>query len=74
MMQIEVSDETARDVRTLLAQQGKDNSLAEYVDQAVRRAVFFDTVREVKRDNADADPIEIDRLIDEAVQAIRTAN
>jgi hypothetical protein len=37
------------------------------VNQTLQRAIFFDTVRELKRQNADVDPEELDRLVDEAV-------
>ena len=69
-MQIELPDQTIRDVEALLAKRGEGDVTA-FVERTVQRAVFFDTVREVKRQNAGVDPQELDRLIDEAVEAAR---
>ena len=69
-MQIELPDQTIRDVEALLAKRGEGDVTA-FVERTVQRAVFFDTVREVKRQNAGVDPQELDHLIDEAVEAVR---
>jgi hypothetical protein len=70
-VQIELSDQTARDVRALLAQRGEGIDVSAFVNQTLQRAVFFETAREIKRQNADADSAELDRLIEEAVQNVR---
>jgi hypothetical protein len=70
-VQIELPDQTVRDVQMLLAERGESVDVAAFVNQTLRRALFFDTVREVKRQNAGVDPGELDRLIDDAVKAIR---
>jgi Ribbon-helix-helix domain len=70
-MQIEVPDQTVRDVQALLAKRGESSDVSQYIDQTLQRALLFETVREVKRQNADVDPDELDRLIDEAVEAVR---
>ena len=70
-MQIELSDQTIRDVKALLAQRGEGVDVSAFVDRTLQRALFFETVREVKRQNAGANPDEIDRMIDEAVEAAR---
>jgi hypothetical protein len=69
-MLIELSDQTIRDLQSLLAKRGESDVTA-FVNRTLQRAVFFDTVREVKRQNASVDPEELDRLIDEAVEAAR---
>ncbi len=70
-MQIELPDQTIQDVRALLAKRGENGDISQYIDRTVQRALFFETVREVKRQNAGVDPEELDRLIDEAVEAVR---
>ena len=73
-MQIKLSDQTVRDVQAMLARTGGNPDLTAYVDRTLKRAIFFDTVREVKRQNARVDADELDGLIDEAVNAVRSAN
>jgi Arc/MetJ-type ribon-helix-helix transcriptional regulator len=70
-MRIELPDKTVRDVEAMLANRGENGDVSEFIDRTVQRALFFETVRDVKRQNAGADPQELDRLIDEAVQAAR---
>jgi Arc/MetJ-type ribon-helix-helix transcriptional regulator len=70
-MKIELPDQTVRDVETMLAKRGENGNVSDFIDRTVQRALFFDTVGEVKRQNAGADPDEVDRLIDEAVEAAR---
>jgi len=70
-MQIELPDQTVRDVETMLAKRGHSGDVSDYIDRTLQRALFFDTVREVKRQNAGVDPDELDRLIDEAVESTR---
>ncbi len=69
---LSIPEETDRTVRTYLARTGlKKGSLSTFVDEAVRSRVFELTVRRVKANNADADPEELTRLIDEAVDWVR---
>jgi hypothetical protein len=70
-MRIELPDKTVRDVEAMLAKRGENGNVAEFIDRTLQRTIFFETVREVKRQNAGADPQEIDRLINEAVAAVR---
>lgn len=70
-MQIELPDQTVRDLETMLAKRGENSDVSQYIDRTLQRALFFETVREVKRQNAGLDPDELDRLIDEAVMAVR---
>lgn len=71
-MLIEIPDQTVRDVQAMLVKRGKNGDVSQFIDQTVQRALFFDVVREIKRQNADADPDELDRLIEESVKAVRT--
>jgi len=71
---LSIPEETDRAVRSYLARQGRrkgDLSLSEFVNEAVRREVFDRVVREIKERNADADPDELMKLIDEAVEWAR---
>lgn len=70
-MQVELPDKTVRDVEAMLAKRGHKGNVSEFIDRTLQRALFFETVRDVKRQHADADPQELDRLIDEAVAAAR---
>jgi Arc/MetJ-type ribon-helix-helix transcriptional regulator len=70
-MQVELPNDTVRDVEALLAQRGENGGVSEFIDRTVQRALFFELVREVKRQNAGVDPGELERAIDEAVQAAR---
>ena len=70
-MQIQLPDETIRDVQAMLAKRGENGDVSEYIDRTLQRALFFETVREIKRQNAGVDPDELDRLIDDAVEAVR---
>ena len=70
-MRIELPDKTVRDVEAMLAKLGDSGNVSEFIDRTLQRALFFETVREVKRQNSGVDPQELDRLIDEAVKAVR---
>ena len=56
-MQIELPDQTILDVQALLAKRGEGADVSAFVDLTLQRALFFETVREVKRQNAGVDPI-----------------
>jgi Ribbon-helix-helix domain len=71
VVQIELSDQTARDVQALLAERGGGVDMSAFVNQTLQRAVFFETVRETKRQNEGIDSVELDRLIDVAVANAR---
>ncbi len=69
---LSIPDETDRTVRTYLARIGlKKGDLSRFVDRAVRRQVFALVVQEIKERNADADPNELAKLIEEAVERAR---
>ena len=70
-MQVDLPDKTIRDVEAMLAKRGQNGKVSEFIDRTLQRALFFETVRDVKRQNAGADPQEIDRLIDDAIAAAR---
>ena len=69
---LSIPEETDRAVRSYLARQGRrKGDLSEFVNEAVRREVFDRVVREIKERNADADPDELMKLTDEAVEWAR---
>lgn len=69
---LSISESTDRSVRMWLSRRGlKKGDLSKFVDQAVRRAVFDETVREVKARNEGADPEQIQSDIDAALREVR---
>ena len=55
----------------MLAKRGGNGNVSEFIDRTLQRALVFETIRDVKRQNAGADPQALDRLIDEVVAAVR---
>lgn len=71
---LSISESTDRSVRMWLSRRGmKKGDLSKFVDRAVRRAVFDETVREIKEQNRDANPEEIQRDIDAALKEVRAS-
>lgn len=69
---IKVSKETDLALRTFLGAKGmKKGDLSKFIEDAVRVQVFHQTVRDLKAHNADADPEELQAIIDQAVQEVR---
>ena len=69
---IKVSKETDPSLRTFLGSQGmKKGDLSKFIEEAVRWLIFHRTVQDIRACNADADPDELQAIIDEAVQEVR---
>ena len=69
---LKVSKDTDLTLRTFLGAQGaKKGDLSKFIEEAVRWRVFHRTVQDIRARNADADPDEIQRIVDEAVQEVR---
>jgi hypothetical protein len=69
---IKVSRETDLNLRTYLGSLGmKKGDLSKFVEDAVRWRILQRTVQDIWQRNADADPDEIQRLVDEAVSEVR---
>jgi hypothetical protein len=69
---IKVSKETDLALRTFLGARGmKKGDLSKFIEDAVRWRVFQRTIEDIKARNADADPDEIQRIVDEAVGEVR---
>jgi hypothetical protein len=69
---IKVSKETDLTLRTFLGSHAmKKGELSKFIEEAVRRHVFHRTVQDIKERNADTDPEELQRLIDDAVREVR---
>ena len=49
----------------------KKGDLSKFIEEAVRWRVFQRTIQDIKARNADADPDEMQRIIDEAVSEVR---
>ncbi len=70
---VKVSKETDLTLRTFLGAQGaKKGDLSKFIEEAVRRRVLQCTIQDIRARNADTDPDEIQRLVDEAVSEVRT--
>ena len=69
---LKVSKEADLAVRTFLGSQGmKKGDLSKFIEDAVRRRVLQCTIQDIRARNADADPDEIQRVVDEAVGEVR---
>jgi hypothetical protein len=69
---IKVSRETDLTLRTYLGTQGmKKGDLSKFIEEAVRWRVFHRTVQDIKEQNADTAPDELQGLIDDAVRKVR---
>lgn len=71
---LKISRETDVALRTLLATRGgRKGDLSRFVEEAVNREVLRETIRDIQARNADADPAEIERLVDEELSDMRAA-
>ena len=69
---IKVSKDTDLTLRTFLGSQGmKKGDLSKFIEDAVWRRVLQCTVQDIRARNADTDPDEIQRMVDEAVGEVR---
>ena len=69
---IKVSKETDLSLRTFLGSKGmKKGDLSKFIEEAVRRRVLQCTIQDIRARNADADPDEIQRIVDESVSEVR---
>ena len=71
---IKISKDTDLTLRTFLGAQGaKKGDLSKFIEEAVRWRVLQCTVQDIRARNADADPDEIQRIVDEAAQEVRAS-
>lgn len=69
-----VSEETDARLRAFLGSRGaKKGALSRYVEQAVNRSLFEDTVETVQERNLRDDPETVMRDVEEAVREVRSA-
>lgn len=69
---IKVSKDTDLTLRTYLGAQGaRKGDLSKFIEDAVRRRVLQCTVQDLRSRNTDADPEEIQRVVDEAIGEVR---
>ncbi len=69
---IKVSKETDLTLRTFLGARGaKKGDLSKFIEEAVRWHVFHRTVLDIRERNADTEPDELQRIIDETVSEVR---
>jgi predicted RNA-binding Zn ribbon-like protein len=71
---IQVDEKTDRAVRTHIARNGgRKGDLSKFVEQAVKKAVFWQTVDDARAFNKDVDPQEIEAAVDAALDDVRAA-
>jgi hypothetical protein len=69
---LKVSKDADLDLRTFLGSQGmKKGDLSKFIEDAVRRRVLQCTIQDIRARNAAADPVVIQRIVDEAVKEVR---
>jgi hypothetical protein len=69
---VKVSKETDLTLRTFLGAQGmKKGDLSKFIEEAVRWRVLHHTVLDIRRRNSDAQPHELQRIIEETVGEVR---
>lgn len=69
---LKISKDTDLSLRTFLGTQGmKKGDLSKFVEDAVNRRVLQCTIQDIWERNADADPDEVQRMVDEAVSEVR---
>ena len=69
---LSVSQDTDASLREYLGAQGmKKGDLSRFVEEAVRWRMFDNTVQAIKQRNADQDPVYLQALIDQALDAVR---
>ncbi|MCL4852000.1 MAG: hypothetical protein KJZ78_11555 [Bryobacteraceae bacterium] len=69
---IKVSKDTDLTLRSFLGSQGmKKGDLSKFIEDAVRRRVLQCTVQDIRKRNSGADPDDIQRIVDEAVNEVR---
>jgi len=67
------SKEADHALRTFLGSQGmKKGDLSKFIEAAVRWRIFHQTVREARAAFADVSPAELQKMIDEAVEDVRS--
>ena len=68
------ADDTDLHVRSCLARTGgKKGDVSRFVDRAVRKAIFWETVESVWERNRHLSSEDVQRLADEAVARVRAA-
>jgi Ribbon-helix-helix domain len=69
---IKVSKDTDLTLRTFLGARGaRKGDLSKFIEEAVRWRVFHRTIQDIRERNADTDPDELQRIIDESVREVR---
>jgi hypothetical protein len=69
---LSVSKDTDLTLRSFLGSRGmRKGDLSKFVEDAVRWRVLQCTIRDIRSRNADADPDDVQRIVDEAVSEVR---
>ena len=69
---LKISKDTDLSLRAFLGTQGmKKGDRSKFVEDAVNRRVLQCTIQDIWERNADADPDEVQRIVDEAISEVR---
>lgn len=69
---VKVSKDTDVSLRSLLAQRGmKKGDLSKFIERAVQKAVFSETVADVEARNGDISESDFEACIDDALRKVR---
>jgi hypothetical protein len=69
---VKVSKDTDVSLRTFLAQRGlKKGDLSKFIERAVQKEVFAQTVAAVQARNKGVPDVEIEKVIDDALRQVR---
>ena len=69
---IKVSKDTDLTLRTFLGSQGmKKGDLSKFIEEAVRWRVLHCTIQDIWTRNTNADPDEVERIVEEAISEVR---
>lgn len=72
---LKISRDTDIALRTLLATRGgRKGDLSRFVEEAVNREVLRAMIDDIHERNAGVDPQEVERLVDEELDAMRAAS
>lgn len=71
-MQIEIPDQTAEELKAMLAQQGEDCDLQQYIQRTLSKRLLHAAVGELRAQTATSDQRELSDTIDEVIRQVRT--
>ena len=74
MATVNLERQTLESVRSALSRDGgevTDVAVSEFIDRAARRAAAFHVIETIQQRNADVDPVQLQKDVDDAVAEVR---